>query len=570
MMTAWKSIRWRLPLTYAAIALLSTFALGAVLLTTLRNYYDQRERDYLQSNANTIRVAISQMMSEDTSQAVIQAQIVSYSFLSQVHIQVFDAAGNLAADSGLPHHRNVLSISAQPNTDGDDDLNYLEDGFRIVHTDSAEFVDIHSLRARFSGSVNLLDTVDRDEEYYTPVISLDFIPDIDHSADNSNAAAHTQTGETESGLTYILPTTSTLFGFGLNDELNEPNQFSRQQVSESIYTADGNYAGTVVLSAGPAYGRQIVDRVARGWVVASVLAVVIATGAGWRVSRYISVPLLQLKEVTESMADGNLSIRALIHRDDELGRLASGFNIMAQRIEETVITLRRFVADAAHELHTPLTALQTNLELAIDEDDTQLRRSYIERAHLQVKRLESLTDGLLDLSRIEADTSSPQVELVQFTELAQEVSEIFASRSEQAEVSFILDLPAEPATIIGNVVQLRRVLNNLLDNALKFTSAGDTVSLIVHNDENDVWMTVQDTGIGIPQEDIPYIFDRFHRGRNAGDSDGSGLGLAIVKSIVTAHAGEITVQTTSSGTEFVVRIPQKGIIRDKPHLLSHR
>lgn len=553
-MTAWNSIRWRLPLSYAVIALLSTFALGAILLTTLRSYYDQRERDYLQSNVNTIRAAISQMFDQEMPLAVIQAQIVSYSFLSQVHIQVFDTTGGIIADSGLPHQQNFLSISAQPNEElpSSSDEELFDDGFRIVQTDVAEFVDIHSLRAQFGEVINLSDSANVGEEYYTPVISLDFVPDVERTVTVEDSSSRTVD---DGGLTYVLPATSTLFGFGLNDELTEPNQFSRQQVHQEIYTSDGGLVGTVLLSSGPAYGRQIVDRVARGWLVASSLAVAIATGAGWSVSRYISVPLLKLKMTTEAMRDGDLSVRADIHRDDELGLLAQVFNNMAQRIEETVVTLRRFVADAAHELHTPLTALQTNLELAVDEWDVQARQSYIRRAHIQVKRLEALTDGLLDLSRIEARMSEVQYETLSFTDLVQEISEIYASRSEQAEVNFVLNLPDKPIMVYGNSVQLRRVLNNLLDNALKFSPQGETVSLSLREDGASVYVAVKDNGIGIPESELPYIFDRFHRCRNASDYTGSGLGLAIVKGIVNAHAGNVTVHAASSGTEFVVQIP---------------
>ncbi len=562
-MRAWKSIRWRLPASYAAIALLSTFALGAVLLTTLRSYYDQLERDYLESNADTIRSAISQMVDQGISLPVIQAQIASYSFLSQARIQILDENRQLLVDSGLPHGQNFLSISAQPNPPQTTSRLY-DDGFRIVGREVADIIDFHSIRAQIDRSISLSGNVNADGDYYTPVISLDFVRGSESQSGTDVSAQSTVSGESdEEGLTYVLPATSTLFGFGLNAELTEQDRFSSQQISHDIYTSEGEYAGTVILSAGPAYGRQIVDRVARGWVVASVLAVAIATGAGWSVSRYMSVPLLKLKTVTEKMADGDLSVRADIDRDDELGVLARVFNNMAQRIEETVVTLRRFVADAAHELHTPLTALQTNLELAVDERETEVRQAYIQRAHMQVKRLESLTDGLLDLSRIEARMTDAPHERLVFTRVVQEVSEIYASRSEQAEVNFDLDLPEKSIVVCGNEVQLRRVLNNLLDNALKFTPPGQTVALSLRGDGQFVWVIVRDSGIGIPDEELPFIFDRFHRCRNAADYSGSGLGLAIVKGIVAAHSGEITARSALPGTEFIMRIPLETVTRSQ-------
>ncbi|NJL56324.1 HAMP domain-containing histidine kinase [bacterium] len=542
---AWKSIRWRLPLSYAAIALITAFAMGALLLTMLRSYYDQRERDYMENNAEAIRSAIAQMVEHDTSLAIIQAQIVSFSFLSQVRIQILDAEGGVIVDSGLPGARNFLAISAQPNADAEvDDGAGLppatERGFPILETEYAHPLDFHAIRARFGEG----------DDLYSPVITLDFVRGP-QSSDNDALAG----GITDDGFTYVLPATGTLFGFGLNNEMPEPDQYSSQRVVYDIHTTNGDYAGTVVLSAGPAYGNQIVERVARGLLVATVLAVALATGAGWTISQRISRPLLALKAVTEQMAEGHLSVRANIHRDDEFGMLALVFNTMAQRIEETVVMLRRFVADAAHELHTPLTALQTNLELAVDAAHGSGNDLYIQRAHQQVKRLEALTDGLLDLSRIEAGTHERNRELIAFHHLVSEISEIYASRCEQAEVNFVLSLPSTPIMLYGHAGQLRRVLNNLLDNALKFTPAGETIELYLHPEAEWVRLTVRDYGIGIPAEEQAFIFERFHRCRNAVAYEGSGLGLAIVQGIIHTHEGRIYVEAAGPGTRFIVTLP---------------
>lgn len=538
----WKSIRWQLPLSYAAIALITTFALGAVLLTVLRGYYDQRELDYMESNAQTIRSAIAQMVDHDTPLPIIQAQIVSFAFLSQVRIELLDVGGEVIADSGLPDSRNFLAISAQPSDQDDADAALppgSERGFPIMETEYADSVDIHTLRARFGGEDNL----------YSPVISLDFV------RGSQDPVSPTSTGEiTSDGFTYVLPATGTLFGFGLNDELREPDQYSAERVAYDIFTSNGDYAGTVVLSAGPAYGNQIVNRVARGLLIATLLAVFVATAAGWAISQRISRPLLVLTSATERMANGQLSVRADIDRDDEVGMLGQVFNTMAQRIEETVVMLRRFVADAAHELHTPLTALYTNLELALDTATDHSQKTYIRRAHDQVKRLESLTDGLLDLSRIEAHAHERPHETVALDTLVREVSEIYASRCEQNDMVFHLEMPDEPVRVCGYAEQLRRVLTNLLDNALKFTPPGQAIDLRVEKAAASVTVEVRDYGIGIPEDELPFVFDRFHRCRNAADYDGSGLGLSIVQSIVTAHGGTIRVEHANPGTVFQVSL----------------
>ena len=146
---------------------------------------------------------------------------------------------------------------------------------------------------------------------------------------------------------------------------------SKLEITETMRNPKTNdEVGSVQLSEGPAYGNAILASVARGWAISSAIAVLLAALIGWYISRRISAPVLALSDVTARMTQGNLSSCADVKGRDEFGQLARSFNEMASRVEETVGTLRAFVADAAHELHTPLTALQTNLELARDEKNT--------------------------------------------------------------------------------------------------------------------------------------------------------------------------------------------------------
>jgi signal transduction histidine kinase len=312
--------------------------------------------------------------------------------------------------------------------------------------------------------------------------------------------------------------------------------------------------GTVQLSEGPAYGTAILTSVAYGWALSSIIAVILAVLIGWYISRRISAPVLTLSNATTRMMQGDLSSRADIKSRDEFGQLARSFNEMASQVEETVGTLRSFVADAAHELHTPLTALQTYLELARDERNASERNQYLARAHDQGQRLEALVKSLLNLSRIEAGESifAP----VDFSQLVQEVSEQFASRAEQTGHEFEITRLEENISVLGNTEQLRQVIINLLENALKFTPTKGRLSVALENKEGKAKLTVSDTGIGIPAEDLLHLFERFHRGRNASNFAGNGLGLAIVKAIVSGHQGDVSVQSEpGEGTQISVFIP---------------
>ena len=177
----------------------------------------------------------------------------------------------------------------------------------------------------------------------------------------------------------------------MDSEMALDGRRSDQQAQAHLISANEELPYYVVVSEGPAYGIAILTSVFLGWVSASAFAIVLAAGAGWIISRRITAPLLTLTEATGRMAKGDLSARANVSGKDEVGFLAHSFNEMANRVEETIFTLRRFVADAAHEIHTPLTALNTNLELATSEGDDRTRLTFLEHAQQQLKRLETLT-----------------------------------------------------------------------------------------------------------------------------------------------------------------------------------
>jgi len=164
--------------------------------------------------------------------------------------------------------------------------------------------------------------------------------------------------------------------------------------------------------------------------------------------------------------------------------------------------------------------------------------------------------SLLDLSRIEAAESKSNFAPVDFAQLVREIGEQFASQAEQTEREFKLSLVDEPVIVMGRQDQLRQVLINLLENALKFTPKDGLISVSLERSENEVTLIVRDTGIGIPPEDLPHLFERFHRGRNVSEYAGNGLGLAIVKAIVSAQSGSVTVQSEPrQGTLVTISLP---------------
>ena len=375
----------------------------------------------------------------------------------------------------------------------------------------------------------------------------------------------------------ILSVSASPYGYGFVAQSDfEPTRRSSEIVNVPLISQAGRRLGSLEFSNGPSYGADVIDSVTSAWLVASFFAITIAALAGWFMSKRVTRPVLALEQATHQMEQGNLKARVVLPRErqEEFLSLANSFNGMAAQVEQTVATLREFVADAAHELHTPLTALQANIELARNETlapgadlpRTQVpgsageygaaRSRYLTRALEQSRRLESLVQSLLDLSRIEAAESSSNFELVDYSRLVREVGEQFASRAEQANRSFSLHISEADMQVRGQETQLRQVVINLLENAFKFTPQNGSISVELERAANEVRLTIKDTGIGIPPEDLNHLFERFHRGRNAAEYAGNGLGLAIVKAIITRHGGTVTVQSEPElGTQVNVSLP---------------
>ena len=513
-----RSIRSRLALSFAGIALVAAIALGAVLLTILRDYYSNQELNYLHINAQSVSKVVGAMMSAQASHDEVQSQVESLAFLTLTRIRVYSLDEQVLYDSGSPQDLKV-------------NLGVVKQTFRQSNDPLPKDKIFISVGGSPNGDLPFPQTESRPvpEELASKNVFV-------YQSNKADGSAY--------GFALRLP-----------GEASSIDARSKLQLTEPLRDPKTNNGlGFVEVSEGPAYGSAILASVARGWVFSSAIAVVFAAAVGWYISRRISAPVLALSDVTTRMMQGDLSSRADIKSRDEFGQLARSFNEMASQVEETVGTLRSFVADAAHELHTPLTALQTYLELARDERNSLERNQYLARAHDQGQRLEALVKSLLNLSRIEAGKSI--FALVDFSQLVQEVSEQFASRAEQTGHEFEITRLEENISVLGNTEQLRQVIINLLENALKFTSANGRVSVTLEPTQGEAKLTISDTGIGIPAEDLPHLFERFHRGRNASTYSGNGLGLAIVKAIVTTHNGRIiAISGVGEGTQMIVSIP---------------
>lgn len=556
----YNSIRWKLSLSFAGIALLTALALGLALLAPMRAYYRDQERAYLEGNAVSIALGLAPLYGNDQARPEdLEAHIRFLSFLAQARVRLVDMQEKLIADSGSPNLAGMVKMAAlgggdpQMAVSGTSDLLVRIESdislpgedpfFGQVGASEVAPVPVPPIRAQ-GGAVE-------QSEVQAEGGGLRFF--YSRREPDGGEVAYGVTSLPDRTLISVVPVSKTMYGFELfNGDVPRAVR-SDQVLRVQVFGMNGTQVGWVELSEGPAYGRQIVDTVARGWALASLLAVIVAATAGWWISRRMSAPVTALTGVTRRMAGGDLSARANITQADEYGVLGRVFNEMAGRVEGTVLTLRRFAADAAHELHTPLTALRTNLELAQTTDDP---REYLARVAEQVARLEHLTSELLDLSRIEGGSPEPEAVHLDLAQHVAHICEPFAAQAEQAGIDFRLEGTDEPVWVRGQQSRLAHAVQNLVENALKFTPPGGWVAVRLAVEGERAVLRVEDSGIGIQADDLPALFQRFHRGRNATGYPGSGLGLSIVKAVADAHGGAVRAESEPGRTRFILELPK--------------
>ncbi len=337
--------------------------------------------------------------------------------------------------------------------------------------------------------------------------------------------------------------------------VGDPASVSTQSHTEPVVSADGRSVGRIDVTGGPKQGAGLTASIGWAWGVACLFAVGISAASGYALARRVSKPIAELTRASNQMARGDLSVRAEVTGDTEARALATAFNEMAQGNENTFVSLKRFIGDAAHEIGTPLTALQADLELARESPADPTLPDLLDRSLAHAARIGILTRDLLVLSRLESVGAVTEVRCVDVAGLVADAVDSVSSRAEQSEIELAVEDRARGVQVAGDPASLSRALQNLLDNALKFTPAGGSVSISIASRDGWVSLRVHDTGCGIAPDDIPHVFKRFYRARGVTPVPGSGLGLAIVKAIVDAHRGDVSVSSDVNGTTVEVRLP---------------
>jgi heavy metal sensor kinase len=294
---------------------------------------------------------------------------------------------------------------------------------------------------------------------------------------------------------------------------------------------------------------------------AGPLALVCALGGGYLLARQALRPVDRMVFTADQITATRLDQRIEVsNTDDELGRLARTLNGMIARLERSFEEIRRFTADAAHELRTPLTILRTEAEVALRMPrDPQHYRAVLEDQLEELERLSRLAERLLFLSRGDAGLVPILRQSVDLRDIVDKVAEHMRVVAAEKGVNLVLD-GVSPCSVNADEDQLRRLLFNLVDNAIKFTPAKGTVAINICCRDGVAQVEVGDTGTGIPAEHLPHVFQRFYRVDPSREAEigGTGLGLAIARSIAEAHEGSIVIESTVGvGTRVILTLPIK-------------
>lgn len=547
------SIGWRLIASFTLLTVLTVTLLGVMVVTLMQRTLEGQANDTLNANAAAVAQQ-SQILFQPAPQTAELYQLAqTAAFLSDVQVRILDDEKQVLVDSGAPvvgkEMTWVMRGEPLPPLPGQPLPEFIVVGTAAEDAGSPP-VDFTipvappfaaASSARFS--VRKLPGPWGDRLYF-------------------------QAATVEEGLgatTTITLTAGEVAGA-------EARQWTVAEARARAYPplqvmapiqSGPNVVGYVELRSAPDLLATMLAAVRRTFLIAAALVSLVSVGVGLLISRGLTAPIHGLAAATERMNSGDLSARAPVHGNDEIGLLARQFNRMAEALESTFTALaaerdalRRFIADASHELRTPITALRTFQDLLLGNaaQDAAAQREFLLEGQVQIDRLERITGHLLNLSRLDGGLVELALADHDLGELVAAVAASLRPVAQERKIDLSCALPPQPTLVCCDRSQIETALINLLDNALKFTPAGGQVQVGVDSAGAQVKLWVHDNGPGIEADEASHLFDRFYRGRNA-TCVGSGLGLAIVQSIVHAHGGEVAVVSQPGvGSRFTITL----------------
>ena len=283
-------------------------------------------------------------------------------------------------------------------------------------------------------------------------------------------------------------------------------------------------------------------------VISGILSIVLASG--------VVGPIKQVTKAAEEMAKGDFEVRSVEKSNDEVGRLSSTLNYMAEEIVKKEKIKNEFLASISHELRTPLTSIKGWAIILNDTEDKgeELFKDGLKIIEKETERLSDMVEGLLDFSKLLSGNITFKKVRTDIGDLVENIKQQMIPLAQRNKIDFSAEYPGQLPQMVLDANRIKQVLINVLDNAFKFTSQGGKVRLSVYEADNDLIMEVEDNGCGIPPEDLPYVKGKFYKGKNSKSS--SGIGLSVSHEIIKHHMGELHVDSsTDGGTKVYIRLP---------------
>jgi signal transduction histidine kinase len=521
-----RSIRWRLVISFVFVALLIVGLSGLMAIWGIGKYALNQEVHYLTANAQAIAPQAQQFMSPTISQQQLKKLAQTAAFFGNAEVRILDSNRQIVAESGPTlQSESVAWLIYQEDPKSSLPAEVKSNGWVVGILPMSPVTPVQQLPKE--KPITVL------RRFRTPWGShFSFETLNDQNAGNS-------------GNSFILSSLS-------------DNQVVTIPIGDPITPL-----GYVELTAGVDFVSEAQQAVWKPFLFAGLAAIILSGIAGLFMGNRLSTPITQLMETTRKMSAGDLTVRAKILNQDEIGELANQFNHMAARLETTIKklenerdTLHRFIGDASHELRTPITALRNFIELlqGAAANDPQATTEFLAESKVQIDRLAWITQNLLVSSRLEGGLVPLEMTPDSVQELIERIVVPFKILAEEKGQTITLKLPEPYIEILCDQRYIETALSNLFDNAVKYTPRGGHIVVNAEEAHGIVRISIQDDGPGIHPSDLPHIFRRFYRGQNK-SAIGDGLGLSIVQSIAQAHGWRVKVENIPhGGSKFTLEI----------------
>jgi len=534
-----RTIRWRLAASYAALILLSVTLMGTLSLSLVQSYVGREESAYLRANAQQIAELAERFLGPPVRRIALEELASTSAFLGDARVRILDPQREVIADSGDP---------GLP----DDFLWLIPSGLTELRG------EIAPERGESLPIIIPMPSRSRGARVLRPRELMPLLRDLPLGT----SFVFARRVPTPWGRRFVF---ENMPGYPAPSRDEPPP--ARQVLSTTLPVGTPEMPlGWVEMSSPLSLSKQAISPMRTAILLSGIGALIVAAAVGFLIGRTISDPLRVLAATSRRMAEGDLTARASSKRKDEIGDLARQFNGMAENLEASFRDLRaerdsltRFVADASHELRTPITALSTFNELLQGQaaDDPAARQEFLRESQGQIARLQWITTNLLDLSRLDAGIAGLSLGRHAAADLVEVSVAGFREVARQKRVALEIRDVEPGLAVVCDGQRIQIALSNLVANAVKFVQPGGAVTVEVSSSDRLIAFGVRDNGPGIREEELPLIFERFYRGRTAG-GDGAGLGLSIARSVARAHGGEVNVTSSPGlGSRFTLEIPRR-------------